>query len=112
MPPPRIISLHILYTILGILYKRFILNLRGLEHLPQFTLEGEKCHLDEALDWIKDPRMEGGFSGGLGSGSRGFESGESEFGSRDGGFASGGGGLVPKAAPLVPLVTNRRYLQR
>lgn len=90
---------------LGTLYNRFVLNLRGLDQLPQFTLEGMKYHLHEALDWIKDvaskmaeSRMEGGFSTRPGSGPGGFGSGESGFGSGESGlsFSRGGVGASPK----------------
>lgn len=90
---------------LGTLYNRFILNLRGLDQLPQFTLEGMKYHLREGLDWIKDVasgmgerRMEGGFSSRPGSGPGGFGSGESGFGSEENGlsFSRGGVGVSPK----------------
>ncbi|KAF9458038.1 mannose-6-phosphate receptor binding domain-containing protein [Collybia nuda] len=100
-----VISLLILYTVLGTLYNRFVLNLRGLDQLPQFTIEGMKYHLHEALDWIKDVasgmrerQRSGGFSGGPGSERGGF-------GSRDDGFGSEESGLsFPRG---VGITSNR-----
>ncbi|KAF9562278.1 mannose 6-phosphate receptor domain-containing protein [Agrocybe pediades] len=48
------LALLLTYTILGTLYNRFVLQLRGFDQIPQFSIEGMKYHGREALDWIKD----------------------------------------------------------
>lgn len=42
------------YTILGTLYNRYVLQLRGYDQIPQFSLESMKYHAREAIDWFKD----------------------------------------------------------
>lgn len=42
------------YTVLGTLYNRFVLQLRGFDQIPQFSIESMKYHAREAADWIKD----------------------------------------------------------
>jgi len=42
------------YTIFGTLYNRFVLQLRGFDQIPQFSLESMKYHAREAIDWFKD----------------------------------------------------------
>ncbi|KAF5375607.1 hypothetical protein D9757_008549 [Collybiopsis confluens] len=46
--------LVMLYLVLGTLYNRYILNLRGFDQIPQFSLEAMKYHSREALDWFRD----------------------------------------------------------
>lgn len=42
------------YTILGTLYNRFVLDLRGYDQIPQFSFESMKYHGKEAFEWTKD----------------------------------------------------------
>ncbi|KAK2462896.1 hypothetical protein APHAL10511_005094 [Amanita phalloides] len=42
------------YTILGTLYNRYVLHLRGYDQIPQFSMESMKYHVVEAFDWLKD----------------------------------------------------------
>ena len=42
------------YTIFGTLYNRYVLQLRGLDQIPQFSFESMKYHAREAVDWFKD----------------------------------------------------------
>ncbi|KAF8635300.1 hypothetical protein AX15_000476 [Amanita polypyramis BW_CC] len=42
------------YTILGTLYNRYILQLRGFDQIPQFSLESMRYHAHEAIDWFRD----------------------------------------------------------
>lgn len=39
---------------LGTLYNRYVLQLRGVDQIPQFSIESMRYHGGEALDWIKD----------------------------------------------------------
>ncbi|KIY73867.1 mannose 6-phosphate receptor domain-containing protein [Cylindrobasidium torrendii FP15055 ss-10] len=54
-----------LYITLGTLYNRFVLNLRGFDQLPSFSVEGFRYHAAEALDWFRD-LMGGMYEGGQG----------------------------------------------
>lgn len=42
------------YLILGTLYNRYILQLRGFDQIPQFSFQAMKYHGREALDWFRD----------------------------------------------------------
>lgn len=42
------------YAVLGTLYNRFVLQLRGVDQIPQFSIESMRYHSSEAWDWIKD----------------------------------------------------------
>jgi len=42
------------YTVLGVLYNRYVLQLRGVDQIPQFSIESMKYHAGEAYDWFKD----------------------------------------------------------
>jgi hypothetical protein len=42
------------YAVLGTLYNRFVLQLRGIDQIPQFSIESMRYHGSEAWDWIKD----------------------------------------------------------
>ncbi|KAJ3511454.1 hypothetical protein NLJ89_g4087 [Agrocybe chaxingu] len=42
------------YTVLGTLYNRFVLDLRGFDQIPQFSIESMKYHGREAFEWCKD----------------------------------------------------------
>ncbi|TFK42200.1 hypothetical protein BDQ12DRAFT_720193 [Crucibulum laeve] len=42
------------YTILGTVYNRYVLGLRGFDQIPQFSIESMKYHASEALDWLRD----------------------------------------------------------
>ncbi|KJA28326.1 hypothetical protein HYPSUDRAFT_61955 [Hypholoma sublateritium FD-334 SS-4] len=59
------------YTILGVLYNRFVLQLRGFDQIPQFSVESMNYHVREAWDWIKDliSTLDIGVSRGNGNGS-------------------------------------------
>lgn len=39
---------------LGTLYNRYVLQLRGFDQIPQFSIESMKYHAREAADWTKD----------------------------------------------------------
>ncbi|TFK21264.1 mannose 6-phosphate receptor domain-containing protein [Coprinopsis marcescibilis] len=66
------LTLLLAYTILGTLYNRFVLQLRGVDQIPQFSIESMRYHATEAIDWAKDvfvtgyhsrPGASGGFFG-------------------------------------------------
>ena len=42
------------YAVLGTLYNRYVLQLRGVDQIPQFSIESMRYHGSAALDWIKD----------------------------------------------------------
>lgn len=42
------------YAVLGTLYNRYILQLRGVDQIPQFSIESMRYHGGEAWDWVKD----------------------------------------------------------
>ena len=42
------------YTILGTLYNRFVLDLRGYDQIPQFSFESMTYHVKEGIEWTKD----------------------------------------------------------
>ena len=42
------------YAVLGTLYNRYVLQLRGVDQIPQFSIESMRYHGSEAWDWIKD----------------------------------------------------------
>ncbi|KIJ97047.1 hypothetical protein K443DRAFT_681833 [Laccaria amethystina LaAM-08-1] len=42
------------YTVLGTLYNRYVLQLRGFDQIPQFSVESMKYHGSEAWNWISD----------------------------------------------------------
>ena len=48
------IALGLLYVAAGTLYNRYILQLRGVDQIPQFSLESMKYHASEAIDLFKD----------------------------------------------------------
>lgn len=56
------------YTVLGTLYNRYVLQLRGYDQIPQFSIESMKYHGREALDWIKDIMAMYNIGGGSGGG--------------------------------------------
>ncbi|KDR85913.1 hypothetical protein GALMADRAFT_150280 [Galerina marginata CBS 339.88] len=109
------------YTVLGTLYNRFVLQLRGFDQIPQFSIESMKYHGREAVDWIKDmiaaldiggSRRAGGHSYGSqpSSGIRttnpvSHQSQVSGFGNAEGleeGGPLGGGGFVRPPASRNP----------
>lgn len=51
------ISFVIMYLVFGTLYNRYVLRLRGVEQIPQFSIASMKYHAHEALDWMKDLAM-------------------------------------------------------
>lgn len=53
-PTHRLLVLSMTYTILGTLYNRFVLDLRGYDQIPQFSFESMKYHLKEGFEWTKD----------------------------------------------------------
>ena len=67
------------YAVLGTLYNRYVLQLRGVDQIPQFSIESMRYHGSEAWDWIKD--LISGFNIG---------SGGTPYGSRPSGLPSGG----------------------
>ncbi|RDB15728.1 hypothetical protein Hypma_003964 [Hypsizygus marmoreus] len=86
-----IISLALLYLVLGTLYNRFVLRLRGVDQIPQFSVEAMKYHVNEAVDWIKD--VASGLSAGRGGGYSRMPAGAPAFPSEaGGGFTLGGSG--------------------
>ncbi|KAF8167213.1 hypothetical protein B0H34DRAFT_669710 [Crassisporium funariophilum] len=50
----RFLVLLMTYTVLGTLYNRFVLELRGFDQIPQFSIESMRYHGREAWDWIRD----------------------------------------------------------
>jgi hypothetical protein len=48
------LALLLTYAVLGTLYNRYVLQLRGVDQIPQFSIESMRYHGGEALDWIKD----------------------------------------------------------
>lgn len=58
------------YTVLGTLYNRFVLQLRGFDQIPQFSIESMKYHGREAWDWVRDmtAALDVGGSAGRGGG--------------------------------------------
>ncbi|KAF8971884.1 mannose-6-phosphate receptor binding domain-containing protein [Flammula alnicola] len=64
------------YTVLGTLYNRYVLQLRGFDQIPQFSIESMKYHGQEAWDWIKDmaAALDIGGTGGRAGGYSGLSS--------------------------------------
>ena len=48
------LALLMTYALLGTLYNRYVLRLRGVDQIPQFSIESMRYHGCEAWDWIKD----------------------------------------------------------
>jgi hypothetical protein len=44
----------VVYLVLGTLYNRYILQLRGFDQIPQFSLEAMKYHGREGVEWFRD----------------------------------------------------------
>jgi len=68
------------YTVLGTLYNRFVLDLRGYDQIPQFSIESMRYHGKEAYEWTRDMigiiiLNAGSRSGGAGDGYSGLSSG-------------------------------------
>lgn len=59
------------YTVLGTLYNRYVLQLRGIDQIPQFSIESMRYHGSEALDWIKD--LNAGLNIGARSGGNSYD---------------------------------------
>lgn len=70
------------YAVLGTLYNRYVLQLRGVDQIPQFSIESMRYHGSEAWDWTKD------IISGLNIG--GHRSGGTPYGGRPSGLPSGG----------------------
>ncbi|KAF6753319.1 mannose-6-phosphate receptor binding domain-containing protein [Ephemerocybe angulata] len=49
-----VLTLLTAYTVLGTLYNRYVLQLRGIDQIPQFSIESMRYHSSEAIDWLKD----------------------------------------------------------
>jgi len=116
------------YTVLGTLYNRFVLQLRGFDQIPQFSVESMKYHGSEALDWIKDVvanlDIGGHASGGAGGGYNGrsstpipttnpvshqsqvFGTGDSQEGAA---FGGGGGGFIRPQASRTRSAAFQRF---
>ncbi|TEB32435.1 hypothetical protein FA13DRAFT_1754514 [Coprinellus micaceus] len=62
------LTLLMAYTVLGTLYNRYVLQLRGYDQIPQFSLESMKYHTSEAIDWLKDIAAQLDIPGSNGSG--------------------------------------------
>ncbi|KAL0576319.1 hypothetical protein V5O48_005668 [Marasmius crinis-equi] len=98
-----IVVLVMAYLLLGTLYNRYVLQLRGFDQLPRFSLEGMRYHGNEALEWFKE-WMQGGyhagqgqrFGGGGGMGRGGYER-------VPGGGLEGGFGRPPRRAETNPV---------
>ncbi|GLB43756.1 putative mannose 6-phosphate receptor domain-containing protein [Lyophyllum shimeji] len=84
-----LVSLALVYLVAGTLYNRFVLNLRGIDQIPKFTLEGMRYHASEAIDWIKD----------LASSATERGSGYSGMSTENFGAPSPGGDILPRSAP-------------
>ena len=76
------LSLLMTYAVLGTLYNRYVLQLRGVDQIPQFSIESMRYHGGEAWDWIKD------IISGLNIG--GHRSGGTSYGGPPSGLPSGG----------------------
>lgn len=50
----RFLVVLLAYAVLGTLYNRYVLQLRGFDQIPQFSIESMKYHGSEAWDWSKD----------------------------------------------------------
>ena len=50
----RFWALAIVYLVAGTLYNRYVMNLRGFDQIPRFSIESMKYHAAEALDWLQD----------------------------------------------------------
>ncbi|KIL71248.1 hypothetical protein M378DRAFT_154764 [Amanita muscaria Koide BX008] len=46
--------LVVAYTVLGTLYNRYVLQLRGFDQIPQFSFESMRYHAHQAIDWFRD----------------------------------------------------------
>jgi hypothetical protein len=116
------------YTVLGTLYNRYVLQLRGFDQIPQFSVESMKYHGREAYDWIKDMvaalDIGGHTSGGAGGGYSGLSSAgipttnpvshqSQVFGAGDiqqgGAFGQGGGGFVRPQTSRTQSSSFRRF---
>jgi len=76
------LALLMTYAVLGTLYNRYVLQLRGVDQIPQFSIESMRYHGSEAWDWIKD------IFSGLNIG--GHRSGDTLYGGRPSRLPSGG----------------------
>ena len=70
------------YAVLGTLYNRYVLQLRGVDQIPQFSIESMRYHGSEAWDWVKD------LFSGLNIG--GHRSGDTVYGGRPSRLPPGG----------------------
>ncbi|KAF8890094.1 mannose-6-phosphate receptor binding domain-containing protein [Infundibulicybe gibba] len=50
----RFVGFLMLYAVLGTLYNRYVLQLRGFDQIPQFSIESMKYHGSEAWGWLQD----------------------------------------------------------
>jgi len=115
------------YTVLGTLYNRYVLQLRGFDQIPQFSMESMKYHGREALDWIKDVvstlDIGGHASGGAAGGHSGLSSAPTPtnpvshhsqaFGTGDNqegaAFGGGGGGFIRPQASRTRSAAFQRF---
>lgn len=116
------------YTVLGTLYNRYVLQLRGFDQIPQFSVESMKYHGREAYDWIKDMvaalDIGGHTSGAAGGGYSGLSSAgipttnpvshqSQVFGTGDiqegGAFGQSGGGFVRPQTSRTQSNSFRRF---
>ncbi|KAF8902188.1 mannose-6-phosphate receptor binding domain-containing protein [Gymnopilus junonius] len=67
------LALLMTYTVLGTLYNRYVLQLRGYDQIPQFSIESMKYHGREALDWIKDIMAMYNIGGSIGGSNSGYK---------------------------------------
>ncbi|KIK63223.1 hypothetical protein GYMLUDRAFT_41547 [Collybiopsis luxurians FD-317 M1] len=99
--------LVMVYLVLGTLYNRYVLNLRGFDQIPQFSLEAMKYHSREAVDWFRDVMSqlyEGGQRAGWGGNvPRSWGSGNAGFG---GGSQLAPGGGFRRPNPRNTPVAN------
>ncbi|KAJ3821292.1 mannose-6-phosphate receptor binding domain-containing protein [Lentinula raphanica] len=59
--------LVMLYLVFGTLYNRYVLQLRGFDQIPQFSVQAMKYHGREAVSWFRDT-MGQLYEGGQGNG--------------------------------------------
>jgi len=114
------------YTVLGTLYNRYVLQLRGFDQIPQFSLESMQYHGREAYDWIKDMvatlDVGGRASGGAGGGYSGLSSAgvpttnpvshqSRVFGAQEegGAFSGGGAGFIRPQTSRTQSTSSRRF---
>ncbi|KAJ8081005.1 hypothetical protein PM082_017841 [Marasmius tenuissimus] len=75
-----LVVIVMIYLLLGTLYNRYVLELRGFDQVPRFSIEAMKYHVGHGVEafreWMTTRGYEGGqrsFSGDFGGSNRGYE---------------------------------------